>query len=276
MNSLIDSQEINNVLFAHTRGLFSADNSSGEALSFKGDDGVNFTAKMFSFEKDAPVILFFPSCELSLSELETMAEDYVKEGINLMLLSYRVDNSSEENTTLAKFLKDSHFLFDSAIEWLGENDYTGKIFIMGQSVGSVAAIDITYEKPDSVKALFLESAMCDTASYLGNLGIETDSIADLEEKGFGNVEKIEKITKPTFVFHGASDPRIPISVAEKLQACSGARSKQFFVIPGGKHEYLYKAGGALYYETIKNFIDTICGVNTWRQKRRKYKESRKG
>lgn len=276
MNSLIDNQEINNTLFAHSRELFSADNGSCEALAFQGDDGVSFAARMFSYEKDAPVIVFFPSCELSLSRLETMAEAYVKEGINLMLLSYRVDNSGDECTTLAGFLEDSHFLFDRALDWLEGNGFTGKVFIMGQSLGSVAAIDITHAKPDSVKAIFLEGAMCDTASYLNNLGINTDEIEGLEEKGFGTVEKIEKIKKPTFIFHGASDQRIPISVAEKLQACSGARSKQFFVIPGGKHEYLYETGGAAYFETIKKFIDTICGVNTWRQKRRKYKESRKG
>jgi len=114
--------------------------------------------------------------------------------------------------------------------------------------------------------------MCQTTEYLTSRGVDTSSILNLEEQGFGNVEKVEKIELPTLIFHGAKDARISIADAEKLQASSAARTKQFFIIPGAQHEFLYKSGGELYFETIKKFIDTLCGVNTWRQKRRKYLE----
>ena len=78
------------------------------------------------------------------------------------------------------------------------------------------------------------------------------------------------------IFHGARDALVAIAEAEKLQASSGARTKQFFVIPGAEHHTVGETGGDLYVEEIKKFIDTVCGVNTWRQKRKSHKRNQKG
>jgi hypothetical protein len=67
---------------------------------------------------------------------------------------------------------------------------------------------------------------------------------------------------------------VAIAEAEKIQAFSGARTKQFFVIPGAEHHTVGKTGGQLYIKTIKQFTDTVCGVNTWRQNRRDLKKKR--
>jgi hypothetical protein len=128
---------------------------------------------------------------------------------------------------------------------------------------------------DSIKGLILESGICDTTSFLealGASGVQTDFT---EKEGFNTLEKIEKIKIPTLIFHGACDGLVAIAEAENLQASSGARAKQFFVIPGADHHTVGKTGGKLYIKTIKEFIDTVSGVNTWRQKRRDHKSKRK-
>ena len=202
-----------------------------------------------------------------------MAASYNQHGINVLILSYRRDNGSNDCLTLEQFYQDGRHLFDQASNWLKDNSCTGALFVMGQALGSTLAIDTASTHSEAIKGLLLESAISQTGEYLKGLGLTIDSINELEEKGFCNLEKIEKIKLPTLIFHGARDPIIPIAEAEKLQASSGARSKQFFIIPGAQHDNLYLIGGALYFETIKKFIDTLCGVNTWRQKRRKYNES---
>lgn len=272
MSQFIDHPEINSLLFDHQRVGFNATKSGGKDIVLKDVQSEPIIARFFAIEKKSPNIIFYPSAETPLVHIEEMARSYNQHGMNILVLSYRGDNGSSPVSTLHEFYEDGRVLFDQALAWLTANEFVGANFVMGQSLGSILAIDTAYNNPDAVKGILLESAMCQTTDYLTSRGIDTSCIANLEEQGFGNIEKIEKITLPTLIFHGARDSWIPITDAEKLQASSGARTKQFFIIPGAQHEFLYRSGADLYFETIKKFIDTLCGVNTWRQKRRKYLE----
>ena len=272
MTQFIDNTDINSLLFDHKRLSFDVSTSKATRLTFKDSSSKPVIAHFYATEKNSPNIVFFPSTETPLAHFDAMAASYNQHGINIIILSYRGDNGSSHVSTLSEFYLDGRTLFDQAVSWLSANEFVGANFVMGQSMGSVLAIDAVFLNPDSVKGLLLESAMCQTTEYLNNRGIDTDAIPNLEEQGFCNLEKIEKIELPTLIFHGARDSWIPIAIAEKLQASSGARTKQFFIIPGAQHDFLYRSGGELYFETIKKFIDTLCGVNTWRQKRKKYLE----
>lgn len=273
MTQFIDNTEINTLLFAEKRAAFNNASNSAKIVSFEDCSGKTCLAQFYLATEANPSIIFFPSTKTPLDQYDGMAASYNQHGLNVLILSYRGDNDSDDKLTLEQFYQDGRHLFSQASQWLKDNACTGALFVMGQSLGSVLAIDSTVKNPDAVKGLLLESAIAQTSEYLKNLGIAVDAIDGLEENGFCNLEKIEKIKLPTLIFHGARDSAIPIGEAEKLQASSGARSKQFFIIPGGQHENLYLIGGPLYFETIKKFIDTQCGVNTWRQKRRKYNES---
>ena len=77
---------------------------------------------------------------------------------------------------------------------------------------------------------------------------------------------------PTLLLHGSRDQLIPVHEAEKLQAESGAKTKQFHMIPGADHNSLILVGGEQYFKTIKSFTDTVTGQNTWRQRRKKFKD----
>ena len=73
------------------------------------------------------------------------------------------------------------------------------------------------------------------------------------------------------ILHGACDQLIPASEAEKLQADSGARNKQFLLIPGADHNTMISTAGKLYFQTIRQFIDTITGRSSWRNRRKQKK-----
>lgn len=273
MTQVINNTEINSLLFGSNREVIATQPETAEAVLFNDSDGNEIRAQFFVHSSKSPNIIFYPSTETDLTKYEAMANSYVAHGINVLLLSYRGDNSSGGVCTLVDFFEDGRTLFTQALSCLDKKGFAGATFIMGQSLGSILAIDVVSRNPESVKGLILESAMCQTVDYLSNRGFDTTTVDELEEFGFRNLEKIEKIKLATLIFHGAKDSLIPIADAEKLQASSGARTKQFFIIPGAEHHELYQIGGKLYFETIKTFIDTLCGVNTWRQKRRKYQES---
>ncbi|PHR26938.1 MAG: hypothetical protein COA36_10800 [Desulfotalea sp.] len=273
MTHFIDNSEINALLFDHKRNGFALSAKNAKVLTFKDSDSNPIVAHYYVSEKKSPNIIFFPSAESPLEQFDKMASSYNQQGLNVLILSYRGDNGGSGISTLEEFYEDGRLLFEQAVAWLTDNEYVGGRFVMGQSLGAVLAIDVVERNPDMVKGLLLESGMGRTVDYLKNRGIETDNIPDLEEHGFCNLEKIEKIELATLIFHGAQDAWISIVEAETLQACCGARAKQFFVIPGAKHDFLYKSGEQLYFEMIKKFTDTLCGVNTWRQKRKKYLEA---
>jgi len=90
---------------------------------------------------------------------------------------------------------------------------------------------------------------------------------------FNNGGKIAGIKLPTLILHGARDQLIPPYQAEKLQMQSGARNKQFLLIPGADHNSLIAMAGVRYFQCIRKFIDEICGLNTWRQRRRKFQDN---
>ena len=143
---------------------------------------------------------------------------------------------------------------------------------MGRSLGSAPAIDLATRHEDAIKGLILESAIAETLPLARILGIDPEKIGISEEDGFNNLKKIESITKATFILHGARDELIPAVDAEKLQSHSGAKSKEFIIIPGAEHNTMIATGGKLYFQTIKQFIDKVTGVTNWRKRRKTTKE----
>ena len=193
--------------------------------------------------------------------------------MNVFLASYRGCGINNGTSSIAAMYADAQKLFPLAVDWLRSNGYSGALFVMGQSLGCLSAIDAVLNESDSVKGLILESAICGTSSFLRALGL-SEKLADIaEEEGFNNIQKIAKIKVPTLIFHGTKDSLVAVTEAEELQAASGARNKQFFIIPGAKHYSVGKTGGDLFVKAIKQFADTTCGVNTWRQKRKSSKRA---
>jgi hypothetical protein len=173
---------------------------------------------------------------------------------------------------IISMMEDADFLLHETILLAQKKKIKGHLFVMGKSLGSACAIDIAYNHADSLKGLIIESGFCDTLPFLEEVGVDISEKRLSEEDGFNNREKIEKIKLPTLILHGARDTLVPPAHAEVLQATSGARTKQFHLIPGANRETMIETGGELYFKTIKTFTDTVSGVNTWRQRRRKYKK----
>lgn len=245
-----------------------------EDVNFEIVPGLSLHCRFYLADPKAPVLFLFPSTANSFYSLDVLAEGYVKQGMNIFLASYRGCGQNSGSPSIGAVFADSEKLFDLGVKWLSSNGFNGPVFVMGQSLGSIAAIDIVSKNTDSIKGLILESSICETGPFLEALGTGLE-IADFpEEEGFNTLKKIEKIKNPTLIFHGASDRLVAVAEAEKIQASSGARTKQFFVIPGAEHHTVGETGGQLYIKAIKQFTDTVCGVNTWRQNRRDLKNKR--
>jgi alpha-beta hydrolase superfamily lysophospholipase len=167
--------------------------------------------------------------------------------------------------------RDGQIIFTEAVNWLKQEGYEGDIFLMGRSLGSACAIDLASINAADISGLIIESGFANTTPLAEHLGIDLKQYQLTEDDGFNNIAKIQGVTKPTYILHGAADELIPAYEGEKLQAASAARMKQFQIIPGASHNTMIQTGGSLYFQAIKQFIDQCTGESSWRVKRRAYR-----
>lgn len=273
--SKLDRPEILSTIFFPRQDDSSASPPLGkDFLIDVSENGTALSCRFHTCDKDAPVILYFHGNGEIVSDYDAIASEYTGAGINIFFATYRGYGSSSGSPSVSALFHDNIRIAGYLQEYLRENGYTGALFAMGRSLGSASAIDLVSRYPDDFKGLILDSAFADTLPLAKRLGYDISNHDITEEDCFNNLAKIRKITNPTLIFHGARDQVIPVAEAEKLQAESGAKTKQFHIVPGADHNSIISIGGSLYFETIKNFIDTVTGKNTWRQRRRSHKKKR--
>ncbi|PID76693.1 MAG: alpha/beta hydrolase [Deltaproteobacteria bacterium] len=235
-------------------------------------DDISIGCRFYSSSKEAPNILYFHGNGETVNDYNKTALLYNEQGVNILVTSYRGYGWSTGKPSVSALMNDAGELLDFAEKWLQENGFTSPLFVMGRSLGCASAIELAYNRPDSFKGLIIESGFADLAPIAKRLGIDTDALGFTEADGFNNRYKIGQITMPTFILHGQKDELIPIAEAERLQAFSGARNKQFHIIPGAGHNSMIETGGEQYFQGIKNFIDTVTGENSWRKRRKDFKK----
>lgn len=273
--SKLDRPEILATIFFPRKEESAAPSPAGKDIEIDvAENGPTLSCRLHISDKSDPVILYFHGNGEIVSDYDDVAADYNAVGINVFFATYRGYGRSSGSPSVSALFHDNVIVARYLQNYLKENSFTGPLFVMGRSLGSASAIDLACRYPDDVKGLILDSAFADTLPLAKRLGYDISAHDITEEDCFNNVEKIRKITSPTLIFHGSRDQVIPVAEAEKLQAESGAKTKQFHVVPGADHNSLISVGGALYFETIKNFMDTVTGRNTWRQRRRSHKRKR--
>jgi len=267
-----DQKEIVELLFSTNQATFpEVLPENAEDVSIEVENEITLACRFFYSDDKAPNILYFPAAVDTPDSFGQRAEMFHKFGMNVFFVTYRGQGKSHGAPAYSSLLQDGVTLVPRVKQFLAGKNCSGSLFVMGRSIGSIVAVETISQKNDDFKGMIIESGICSTPSYVSALGANIEQLGILEEDGFDMLSKVEGITLPTLIFHGATDPFIPVVQAERIQSYSGARSKQFFIIPGGTHDNLAKIGGDLYFQTIKQFTDTICGVNTWRKRRKKQK-----
>ncbi len=238
-------------------------------IAIETEPGVVIGCRFYINSPESPNILYFHGNGETVADYDDIGPLYNQAGMNLLVTDYRGYGWSTGNPTVTSMLADAEILFQESQNWIKSNGFSGAFFLMGRSLGSVVAIDLATHYEADIKGLIIESGIGGTIPLAETLGFDNNSANLTEEDGFNNLKKIESVTIPTFIFHGALDEIIAADEAEKLQSYSGARSKEFVVIPGASHNTMISTGGRLYFETIKNFIDKVTGMTNWRRRRKK-------
>ena len=204
--------------------------------------------------------------------MTTSALLYTGQNLNFLVADYRGYGWSGGEPSASSMISDGRTVYHEVRKWLAQNEYSGKLFVMGRSLGSANAIDLAAAYNDDISGLIIESGFAETIPLALTLGIDLATMGLTEEDCFNNIPKIQQVTKPTFILHGQRDTLIPVWQAETLHSFAGARSKELQVVPGADHNSLIMVGGILYFETIRRFVDKVSGTDDWRRRRQQFNE----
>jgi len=244
-------------------------------LDLPMDDGVIIGCRLFTAAKDAPLILFFHGNGETVPDYDDIGPHYTARQINFLVADYRGYGWSGGKPSASSMIRDGRIIYRAVRQWLQDNGYSGKLLVMGRSLGSACAIDLTAANNAEISGLLIESGFAETIPLARTLGIDLAALGLAEKDCFNNIGKIEKVTKPTYILHGQRDTLIPLRQAEMLHAACGARSKELQIVPGADHNSLLAVAGMLYFQEIKRFVDKITGANDWRSSRKQFKNKQK-
>lgn len=221
------------------------------------EPGVVLGARFFLTVDPAAVnLLFFHGNGEVVGDYDDVGPQYNAQGINFLAVDYRGYGQSTGKPTVAAMLQDAHRVLAWVQAWLAKEGRIGPLVVMGRSLGSVSAIELAASE-EAVAGLIVESGIAQTLPFLCTIGLDVQALGIDEADGFGNLEKIARVQKPTYILHAQHDQIIPLVQAEELQSLCGARSKEFQMIPGADHNNILALTGKLYYQAIKQFLKRV-------------------
>jgi alpha-beta hydrolase superfamily lysophospholipase len=255
--TFFDHPIINDFIF-HPRPDFNPSPPAGaEDHLFPVETAISIGMRFYLSDPKGPHLIFFHGNGEIAADYDEVGPYYLPYGLNLLVADYRGYGKSQGRPTVGTLLSDALSVFDQVYSALREKGRTGPVLVMGRSLGSAPAIEVTVKRQEKISGMIIESGFARALPLLERLGIPVETLGLKEEYGFGNARKIAFITKPTLILHAQYDELIPLAEADLLQKNSGARRKELIIVPGAGHNDIMARGGRIYFETIARFANSL-------------------
>lgn len=218
--------------------------------------GVSLGARLYPAGPDSPAILYFHGNGEIAADYDDVAALYLRQGITLLVTDYRGYGTSGGTPASTHLLADAVVLFDSLPRTLEDHGLTpSRLYAMGRSLGSAAAIEVARHAGDRLAGLIVESGFADTFALLRRMGLSLQGTGE-ERDGFGNAAKLSRVRAPTLIIHGQEDRLIPAADGQELYRRCGAADKRLLLIPGAGHNDLLFVRMRAYFDAIRAFVQS--------------------
>ncbi len=255
---VLDRPEVVSVLFYPRRDVEAPRVAAGSyVVRIPVTPDVQLGGKIFVGGTDAPVILYFHGNGEIASDYDSIASFYTDLGITLFVVDFRGYGLSDGMPSATALIEDAWACVSQLPAVLAEQGVSfGKVYVMGRSLGSAAALEVADRAGDRIAGLIIESGFAYTFPLIERIGFLELADAYEHVDGFGNLDKIARVTAPTLIIHGERDWIIPVTDAEALHEASAAADKLLVRIPGAGHNDLMLIGREAYFDAIAAF----CGL----------------
>ena len=252
---MLDQPEALRALFHPRREYPFASAAPGvHPVSVEVEPGIAIGGRLYPAHPEAPAILFHHGNGEIAADYDSIGPLYTRLGITLLVADYRGYGTSGGAPTASNLLTDAVAVFNALDSLFEEHGLApSRLYVMGRSLGSAAAIEVAVHAGDQLAGLVIESGGWDAVALLARLGVRVQG-ADKDRDGFGNLAKIRRVTIPTLFIHGQNDVLIPAPDGQELHRCSAAEDKRLLLIPGAGHNDLMMVGMAQYFGAIRTFV----------------------
>jgi hypothetical protein len=250
--SVLDRPEVLSFVFYPRREFTKAPPNASDHF-IPVDKDISISCRFYVQSQNSPSIIYFHGNGEIASDYDYIAPIYNQLGINLFVADYRGYGGSQGMPTFSNMIADAPIIFKGFMDILTHDHYTGDIFVMGRSLGSVSAIEIAYRHQEQMKGLIIESGFGSVVRFLSHIGFPAKHL-DIEDIDFPNVAKIRTITIPTLVIHGEYDSLILPSEGEDLFHNVAAKAKRLVIIPRANHNNIMLVDMEQYLAAIREFV----------------------
>ena len=217
------------------------------------DRDVSIACRFHVHAPESPSLLLFHGYTRVVSNYDPLAPMYRSHCMNLFVADYRGYGRSGGTPTFSNMVADAHHVFNAFREVLREGGYSSKVFVNGQSLGSVPAIDVAACHGNSIDGLIIEGAFGTMKRLKALAGLSEDQLSTTDE-AFPNVSGIRKVGARTLVLHAEADELIPLVETQELFDNAAAEDKRLVVIPGTDHHDIATRDPDLYFRIIEDFV----------------------
>jgi pimeloyl-ACP methyl ester carboxylesterase len=255
---LLDQPQVLSILF-YPRRDFSSGRGEGHDVTIPVAEDISIGGRLHIAREEAPLIVLFHGNGEIAADYDGIWPLYQELGISLLVMDYRGYGRSDGTPTCSALLDDSMAIYKSLPGILSAHGLENRrLFLMGRSLGSAAAVEIASHIGDEIAGLIIESGFASSVRLIERLSGGAVSAQMREEaSGFDNESKMERIIVPTLIIHGRQDMIIPFSNGEILFNACASDKKHFVPIPGAGHNDLLYLGQDLYFSAIQKFISEL-------------------
>ena len=192
--SMLDHPQISQVLF-YPRPEPSAGSAIPDArpISLEVEPGISLGGWLFPAETNAPVVLFFHGNGEIAADYDFIAPLYIDMGLTLLVMDYRGYGTSNGQPTATHLLTDAVTVFEALGGlWQSQQLSPDRLYVMGRSLGSAAAIEVAVHAGEQLAGLIIESGFADTSALLARLGAPVSGLNE-NQAGFGNAAKMARV-----------------------------------------------------------------------------------
>ncbi len=217
-------------------------------LAIAVSDEISLSSRFFPAAKDAPTILFFYGNGETANDYNSIAPLYIQTGLNFFVTDYRGYGRSDGWPSFTAMLEDSHKVLDFAAGILADEEFTGKLYVMGRSMGRHSAFELAAKRGDDLAGVIIESGR----PILGNF-VYTLPPQQAQALEAAYLAKVSSISIPSLVIHGEIDELAPVQQAVEMHHAFQSSDKRLLTIPGAGHNDLPYRGLNEYFAAIKEF-----------------------
>ena len=212
-------------------------------------DDISLSCRFFPVAQGQPTILFFYGNGETAADYDNIAPIYNQVGINFFVADYRGYGNSGGLPTFSTMLADAHKVREEVGRIQEAGQFTGRLFVMGRSMGRHAAFELATGSPEgALQGVIIESGR----PILGNFcyGVDPATAESLEA---GYRAKVASISMPALVIHGEIDTLAPVDQAREMYESFASRQKSILTIPGAGHNDLLYRGINEYFTAVRDF-----------------------